>query len=109
MNKNAHALYTLACASLIKEAKLSEQLDRLGIVRKEKRTAHSEAYTIGTDDKGKWWGWSHRAIAGFKAGDKLPKDFTCDGEYGSEDLRGYTIKDEDDAKRVAAAFAASVS
>lgn len=92
-----------------KEAKLSEKLERLGVTRREKADPSDSVCSIGTNEKGTWWGWSHRAIADFKAGDKLPKDFTCDGEYGSEDLRGYVIKDEADAKRVAKAFARSVS
>ena len=55
----------------------------------------------------KWYGWSHRAIYGFKVGDKIKK-----GTCGYEEMkkRGLlNIKTEDQAKEVAKIFAEDVS
>lgn len=63
---------------------------------------------IGFSEKEqKWYGWSHRAIYGFKIGDKCK-----DGDLGVGD--GYTFKDGDklktlnDCKQRAIDFAKSV-
>lgn len=34
-------------------------------IKPEKRTPESNAASVGIDREGKWWGWSHRAIASF--------------------------------------------
>lgn len=61
----------------------------------------SYCYAKGCD--GKWYGWSHRAIYGFKVGDKVKKgDCAYDGKE-------YTIKTEKEAKETAKRFADSVS
>ena len=55
----------------------------------------------------KWYGWSHRAIYGFKVGDKIKK-----GTCGYEEMkkRGLlNIKTEEQAKEVAKVFAEDVS
>lgn len=52
----------------------------------------------------KWYGWSHRAIAGFGIGDVVKPD-TIDNGTGKE----FTIKTDDHAKEVAIAFAKEVS
>lgn len=55
----------------------------------------------------KWYGWSHRAIYGFKVGDKIKK-----GTCGYEEMkkRGLlNIKTEEQAKEVAKIFAEDVS
>ncbi len=55
---------------------------------------------------GKWYGWSHRAIYGFKVGDTIKKgDCTADGPLPL----GFTALDIEDALMMAEAFAASVS
>jgi hypothetical protein len=64
-----------------------------------------------------WYGWSHRAIAGFKVGDVVKKgDVIAAGE--AADLRddapgpfpvGFKAKTLADAKRMAAQFAIEVS
>jgi len=69
----------------------------------------------------KWYGWSHRAIFGFKIGDTVKKgDCAASSGYIEEyiikhpecDLSlpvGFEAKTLDDAKRMAIAFADSVS
>ena len=69
-----------------------------------------EKGSIGLDeDKGIWYGWSHRAIVGFKIGDKIfEPDFgdekTKYSQHGSK-----PIKTLDDAKLSAQRFADYVS
>lgn len=69
---------------------------------------------------GKWYGWSHRAINGFEVGDRVEEgDCTnssglCEEyleEHPEEDLSlpvGFVAKTDEDAKRMAIAFADSV-
>lgn len=76
---------------------------KFGIIPEKAKEDHSVC-SIGKSDKdGKWYGWSHRAIYGFKIGDKIKKG-DC-GFKGSE----YTIKTEAEAKQAAKNFAESVS
>lgn len=56
-----------------------------------------------SESDGKFYGWSHRAIASFGIGDKITKD-TC-GSGGKE----YTIKNDEQAKQAAINFAKEVS
>lgn len=62
--------------------------------------------TIGRSKKdGKWYGWSHRAMYGFGIGHVV-----SDGDCGTESIPvGFEVKTDDDAKRVAIAFANDVS
>ena len=56
-------------------------------------------------EDGKWYGWSHRAIYGFKIGDKVKK-----GDCAEEYLPiGFEAKDLADCRKMAVAFARSVS
>jgi hypothetical protein len=89
-------------------------------IKGEKRHSHSEVTSFGKAANGKWYGWSHRAIHGFKAGDDVtgdslgkkvtyPKaeDGTMDfdnGEYEPD----FTIKDNKHAREVAKTFADNV-
>jgi len=70
---------------------------------------------------GKWYGWSHRAVYGFKAGDKITgetgakkvdypklKDGSQDFDNGKYEA-DFTIKNDTHAKEVAIRFADSVS
>jgi hypothetical protein len=77
--------------------------------------------SIGFSEReGKWYGWSHRAIFGFKPGDKV-KEGDCVAssgwtdewiaEHPEDDRRlpvGFVAKDKADARRMAIAFAESV-
>lgn len=60
-------------------------------------------HSTGKGCDGKWYGWSHRALYGFKSGDKVKAGDVC---YSGKD---FIIKDEADAKRQAERFAKSVS
>ena len=76
---------------------------------------------LGKAANGKWYGWSHRAVYGFKSGDevtgdsggkkvdypKLP-DGSNDWDNGKYEA-DFTIKNDTHAKEVAARFADSVS
>ena len=81
-----------------------------------------EVCSIGyCPSKKKWYGWSHRAIHGFKVGDKVKKGDCCatsglTDEYLKEHPEeskhlpvGFTAKTSADTKRMAIAFADSVS
>ena len=59
--------------------------------------------TYGKSTNGKWYGWSHRAMYGFKVGDTVK---TTDA--GSKD-KEYTIKTDDQARQAAIDFAEDVS
>lgn len=54
---------------------------------------------------GKWYGWSHRAVAGFKVGDIVKPD-TCGNIHPG---KKWKIKTEEQAKKQAMAFAKDVS
>ena len=92
-----------------------------------KRGIIPEAYddntvcSIGKSIKdGKWYGWSHRAIFGFKIGDTVKKGDCCASSgWTDEYLKdhpddkplevGFEAKTEEDCKRMATAFSSSVS
>lgn len=58
-------------------------------------------------DSGKWFGWSHRAIFGFKVGDGYT---VKDGDVLAGDYPiGYQAQTEEDCKQMAKAFARAVS
>lgn len=60
--------------------------------------------SFGKSTNGKWYGWSHRAIYGFKVGDTI-KTTDC----GNVDQEEYTIKTDDQARQAAIDFAEDVS
>ena len=68
----------------------------------------------------KWYGWSHRAICGFKIGDVVKKGDCCASsgwtdeylkDHPDENILpvGFVAKTEEDCKKMAIAFASSVS
>jgi hypothetical protein len=69
-----------------------------------KRCSDTKHSVAKAEADGKYYGWSHRAIAGFAVGDTVKVD-TCGNETGKE----YTIKDEEMAKQAAINFAKDVS
>ena len=92
------------------------------MIKGEKRQSGHSAQSFGKSEAdGKWYGWSHRAVYGFKKGDriegdnggkkvefpKLPNgDMDWDnGKYEDD----FTIKSDEHAKEVAIRFADSVS
>ena len=87
------------------------------IVKKYNITERGPASTGLDKDKGMWYGWSHRAVHGFKIGDKLfdehykPEDKT-DAEMERmkfSDRGSKTIKTLNDAKQAAVNFSHYVS
>lgn len=79
--------------------------EKHGIVGKKIYSYHN-VESIGFSEKEqKWYGWSHRAVAGFGIGDKIFEpnfgdDKTPFVKHGSK-----TIKNMDDAERAARSFA----
>ena len=75
------------------------------IIKKYSITKKGKGPTGLDEDKGIWYGWSHRAVAGFKVGDKLFQadygdDSTPYNKHGEK-----TIKNLKDAKLAAERFA----
>ena len=75
-------------------------------IRPQRRTPDSNVCSIGYQpNEQKWYGWSHRAIYGFGVGDVVK-----DGDCTADGLPvGFTAKNLADAKKMAEAFAESVS
>ena len=100
--------------------KFSFYLDK-GILP-EKSSPNHNVCSIGKSIlDGKWYGWSHRAIYGFEIGDVVKEgDCTASSGFTEEYLAehpeesrhlpvGFEAKTEEDAKKMAIAFADSVS
>ncbi len=89
-------------------------------IKGEKRKSESQVTSFGKAANGKWYGWSHRAINSFQAGDDItgdslgkkvtyPKaeDGTTDWDNGNYEP-DFTIKDDKHAREVAKTFADNV-
>lgn len=113
--------YSLEDDGYIGNVKLAVQLTELGIAPK-KISSTDQVCSIGFSSKeNKWYGWSHRAIYGFKIGDvvKAGDCVTSNGfidEYIQEHPEantalpvGFTANSLEDCKKMAIAFANSVS
>lgn len=79
------------------------------MIKKYNITKRGKNSTGLDEEKGIWYGWSHRGSCGFKIGDKIfEEDFGDDNtkftEHGSK-----TIKTLDDAKLSAERFSDHVS
>jgi len=61
-------------------------------------------YSWGWSPNGKCYGWSHRAIHGFKVGDKIKKD-----SVGNNSSKEWVIKNDKQAEEMAKKFAQDVS
>jgi len=70
----------------------------------KKRNSNSLVTTCGWAPNGKCYGWSHRAVYGFKIGDVVKSD-TC----GNKSKKEYIIKTREQAEEAAKNFADSVS
>lgn len=88
----------------------------------EKSADDHNVCSVGKSLKdGKWYGWSHRAIHGFQIGDKVKEGDCCATSGWTEDYLkehpegdkslpiGFEARTEEDCKRMAIAFAESVS
>lgn len=91
-------------------------------IKPEKSDSSHNVCSIGFSEiNQKWYGWSHRAIYGFAPGDEVKEGDCCASsgwteeylaEHPEEDTSlpvGFVAKDFDDAKKMAVAFAESVS
>jgi len=91
-------------------------------INPELKTKDSKVCSIGFCEKEqKWYGWSHRAIYGFKIGDIVKEGDSCNSsglteeylkKHPEEDTSlsiGFTAKSLDDCKKMAIAFAESVN
>lgn len=88
----------------IGEPKIAKMLADKGIMPELIKGNHVCSIGYSPKDK-KWYGWSHRAIAGFKPGYKVRK-----GNSGLDQWEpGHFCKDTEEAKEMAIAFANSVS
>ena len=91
------------------DERMAKRLAKYGIVP-ELAAPDRRVCSVGYSTKdGKWYGWSHRAIFGFKIGDRV-----YDGSFGNEKTPFVrhgkrTIKSFADAREAACAFAKSVS
>ena len=83
--------------------------DKMGI-SPELGDTEDSVCTIGKSSKdGKWYGWSHRAIAGFRIGDKIYDEGFDDDKAKPQDHGFVDIKNEDDARLAAIRYAECVS
>lgn len=90
---------------------------KYGITRWELSDPENTVASIGwSPSKQKWFGWSHRAIWGYKPGQVMKKgDIGVEGGDGlggpgtGSFPAGYEIKDFDDARRAAVEFAKCVA
>lgn len=77
--------------------KLTQLHENVGDIEKKYNITKRGKGSTGLDEeKGIWYGWSHRAIIGFKVGDKIfePEfgdDNTPFTKHGSKDIK--TLKD----------------
>jgi len=95
--------------------------DNKGILPELSDLEHNTCSIGFCEREQKWYGWSHRAIFGFGIGDTVSEGDCCASSGWSDGLTpegepdplvlpvGFTAETLDDAKRMAMAFAASVS
>ena len=89
------------------DPKMAKRLvEKFGITRFEKKNPACNICTIGLNEKeNKWYGWSHRAICGFKIGDKIfEEDFGNDKTLFVKHGK-LPVKTMDDARQAAINFA----
>lgn len=91
-------------------------------IKPELAGSNDDVCSIGFSERDqKWWGWSHRALWGFGIGDVVEEGDCCAtpgvtddylAEHPETDISlpvGFEAKTPEDAKRMAMAFAESVS
>lgn len=106
----------------IGDSKTAYRLCKLRGIAPETMTTEGGTCCIGYSSKdGKWYGWSHRAMYGFQVGDVVAEgDCTASSGWTDDYLArhpekdlslpvGFKAKTIEDAKRMAIAFAESVS
>lgn len=115
--------HTLDDMTYIGDPKMANKLWRkFGIEKFETADSSHKVASIGFSPRDqKWYGWSHRAIYGFTIGDIVKEGDCCTSsgfvkEYAEQHPEmdkslpvGFKAETMADAKRMAIAFAASVS
>ena len=79
------------------------------LLKKYNITKRGSGSTGLDEDKGIWYGWSHRAICGFKIGDKIFEENFGDEKTKFTEHGSKPIKTLDDAKLAAERFSSYVS
>lgn len=75
------------------------------LIKPQKRSPEHSVASFGKSDAdGKWYGWSHRAVYGFKKGDVIKP-----GDSGNDTEKEFTLTSDDNAREYAIKFAESVS
>jgi hypothetical protein len=87
--------------------------DQLGIAP-ELRAPDSNTCSHGwSEAKGRWYGWSHRAIHGFRVGDVVREGSVVErgtvGREGAGFEAGHVLATDEEARRAAMLFAEEVS
>ena len=98
--------YTVPNGDYLGDPKTAYFLCKKHGIKPEKISPDHKVCSIGfCEQSGKYYGWSHRAMYGFSIGDTVKE-----GDVTAEYLPiGFTAKDLDDCKKMAIAFAKSVS
>jgi len=126
MNKKEPAFLIWSAFTLggdyIGDPKMAWRICQKRGIKPEKADSSHSVCSIGYSKKvGKWFGWSHRAICGFKIGDVVKKgDCTASSAWTPEYLKkhpkenkslsiGFKAKTLKDCRKMAIAFAESVS
>ena len=117
-----YAVYATIDGGYIGSPEDAYRLVQKGLSHIQKAHPSDNVCSIGFhSEKQKWYGWSHRTMYGFGIGDVVKKGDCCASSgYTEEYLRehpeedeslpvGFKAKKMDDAKRMAVAFADSVS
>jgi hypothetical protein len=116
-----HSAYT-PNGDYVGDPKMARLLVAKKGIAPEKADPKHDVCSIGYSEKdGKYYGWSHRAICGFKIGDKVKRgDLTSSSGWTDEYLKehpevgralpeGFEAKNKGDTRRMAIAFAEAVS
>jgi len=86
--------------------------DQLGIAPVRADDGHSVCSYGYSEAKGKWFGWSHRAIHGFREGHKVSTGSVVSTEHAAEGRGfqpGHVLRTDEEARRAAMLFASEVS
>lgn len=117
-----HSIYSKIDGGYVGRPEDAYRLLQQGITDIQKAEAKHEVCSIGFNhNEQKWYGWSHRATSGFGVGDVVEEGSCCASsgwtaeylkEHPEEDMSlpiGYKATNLNEAKRMAIAFAESVS
>lgn len=121
IGKMWHVVYSQIDEGYVGRPEEAYRLLQRGIRDIQKSEINHKVCSIGFNPmKQKWYGWSHRAMYGFGIGDVVKEGDCCASSGWTEDYLkthddpyvlpvGFEAKTLDDAKRMAVAFAESVS